>query len=102
MQIHFERSGGFSGIRMSTTLDSESLSLEEIQDFQELVKSSKFFDLPEKITSPKPGADRFQYKLTVEDEGRRHTVEMSEAAIPETLQPLLQRLNALARSARDS
>jgi hypothetical protein len=64
------------------------------------VDAARFFDLPAVIASPTPGADRFQYKITVEAEGRRHTVEVGEAAVPGNLQPLIQRLITLARSAR--
>lgn len=102
MRIHFERTGGFAGMRMTATVDTESLSPDEARDWREMVDAAGFFDLPATITTPTPGADRFQYKLTVEAEGRRHTVEMGEAAAPEALQPLLQRLTAVARSTRRS
>jgi len=102
MRIHFERTGGFAGMRMTATVNTESLSSEEARDLQEMVEAAGFFDLPAVITTPTPGADRFYYKLTVEAEGRQHTVEMGEAAVPEALRPLLQRLTAVARSARHS
>lgn len=102
MRIHFERTGGFAGMRMRATVDSESLSPEEARDLHEMVDAAGFFDLPAAITTPTPGADRFHYKLTVEAEGRRHTVDVSEAAVPEALRPLLQQLMAFARSSRGS
>ncbi len=102
MRIHFERTGGFAGMRMTATVNTESLSSEEARDLHEMVEAAGFFDLPAVITTPTPGADRFHYKLTVEAEGRQHTVEMGEAAVPEALRPLLQRLTAMARSARRS
>jgi hypothetical protein len=102
MRIDFERTGGFAGMRVTVTVNIESLSPEDAQDLREMVDGAEFFDLPEVITTPAPGADRFHYKLTVEDEEREHTVEMGEAAMPETLQPLIQRLTEVARSTRDS
>jgi hypothetical protein len=102
MVIHFERTGGFAGMRMTATVDTESLSPEEAHDLHEMVDAAGFFDLPAEITTPTPGTDRFHYKLTVEAEGRQHTVDVAEAAVPEALWPLLQQLVALARSSRGS
>ena len=102
MRIHFERTGGFAGMRMTAVVNTESLSPEEACDLREMLDTAGFFDLPAAITSPTPGADRFHYKLTVEAEGRRHTVDVGEAAVPETLRPLIQQLTAFARSSRGS
>ena len=100
MQIHFERSGGFAGMLVTTFVDTESLSPEEAQELRGLVDNAVFFDLPAVISPESQGADRFQYKLSVESEGLKHTVETGEAAAPETLMPLIQKLTAIARSAR--
>lgn len=100
MRIHFERTGGFAGMRVTVTVDTESLSPEDALDLQEMVDAAGFFDLPAVITTPTAGADRFHYKLTVEEK-RQHTVEMGEAVVPEALQPLIQRLADAARSVRD-
>ncbi len=102
MRIDFERSGGFAGMRMTTTVDTESLSSEETRELFELVEGAGFFELPAKISSESPGADRFQYKLTIEAEGRQHTVETGEAAVPEKLRALIQKLTMMARKARRS
>ena len=102
MRIHFERTGGFAGMRVTATIDTESLSPEEASELQEMVDTAKLFDLPEVIEAPNGGADRFQYNLTVEDAGRSHTVRVGEAAAPDELRPLLRRLTTLARSSRSS
>ena len=102
MRIHFERTGGFAGMRVTATIDTESLSPEEASELQEMVNAASFFDLPEVIEAPNGGADRFQYRLTVEDAGRSHTVRVGEAASPDELRPLLRRLTTLARSSRSS
>ena len=99
MQIAFERTGGFGGMRLTATVDTKKLSAEEAQELEETVQAAGFFDLPAEISSETPGADRIRYKLTVEAEGRRHTVELGEAAAPEQLRTLLRRLTAVARSA---
>ena len=97
MRIQFERTGGFAGLTLRAALDSEQLEPNEGQALIRLVENAGFFDLPGKIAGPPGGADRFQYRLTVEWSQRRHTVEVAEAAVPAALQPLIQRLTALAR-----
>ncbi len=101
MKIYFERSGGITGMRISGTVDTESLPAEEALGIREMLDKASFFDLPEKAQSTE-GADQFQYKLVVEDKGRQHSVELSESVAPDSLRPLLRRLTVLARSAPGS
>jgi hypothetical protein len=49
--------------------------------------------LPEKFPVPKMGADYFQYRLTIEKEGKKHTIEISDPSVPATVWPLLQFLS---------
>jgi hypothetical protein len=98
MKIRFERSGGFAGMLVTTTVDTEALAPEEAQQLRLSIEEADFFALPRKLTAPSPGADHFQYNITVESEGRRHTIETTDVAAPEALRPLLRRLTRLARS----
>ncbi len=93
MLVQFERRGGFAGIRKDLKLDTESLPSEKAQQLLELINKADFFNLPEKFPLPKKGADYFQYRLTIETEGKKHTVEVSDPAAPATLLPLLQFLS---------
>jgi 3-hydroxyisobutyrate dehydrogenase-like beta-hydroxyacid dehydrogenase len=102
MRVDFERTGGFAGMRTTATIDTETLPPDEARALNELVDAAGFFNLPATISSPSPGADRFQYKITIVAGGRQHTVETSDAAVPETLSPLLRKLMVLARSAPGS
>ncbi len=98
IKIVFERSGGVAGMRTTTTVNTDTLPTQEAQMLRDMVDKARFFDLPAVLAAPKSNsADRFQYKLTVEIGGRSHTVETGEAAAPQTLQPLLERLGAMAR-----
>ncbi|MFQ6061623.1 MAG: protealysin inhibitor emfourin [Methanosarcinales archaeon] len=97
MRISFERTGGFTGMRMTAIFDTDSMPPEEARHLREMVNSAGFFELPEFSPAPKRGADYFQYKLTVETEGRMHTIEMSEEAVPGALRPLLEWLMDAAR-----
>lgn len=98
MRIHFERSGGFTGMRLGTTVDTGSLPAEKAQNLHDLVEAANFFSLPASLQSPGGGADRFQYHISVEREDDSHTVEVSESAVPESLWPLLNQLMTMARS----
>lgn len=99
MKIFFERSGGFAGLSLRTKIDTNELPPQEADPLKEMVYRSKFFELPHELSSEQ-GADRFTYRLTVEDAGNTHTVEMKGAAVPDEIQPLLQELTTLARTRR--
>jgi hypothetical protein len=102
MRITFERSGGFAGMLFRTSIDTVSLSKEEADKLQKMVAEAGFFDLPGELSSPSPGADQFQYKVSIEEGDRRHTVETSDQAAPDSLRPLLRELTIRARSAPGS
>jgi hypothetical protein len=93
MLIEFERRGGFAGIRKDTKLNTESIPSKVVEELLDLIDKADFFNLPEKFPVPKKGADYFQYRLTIENEGKKHTVEVSDPAVPATLRPLLQFLS---------
>ncbi|HZP02976.1 MAG TPA: protealysin inhibitor emfourin [Terriglobia bacterium] len=97
MRISFERSGGFAGIRLRRTIDSDTLSPEEARKLGEMIDAAHFFDLPPSVTSEKPGPDRFQYQLTIETKTRSHTVLVDEEAATKELHALLSYLTTLAR-----
>ncbi|MBD2593089.1 hypothetical protein BCD64_01890 [Nostoc sp. MBR 210] len=96
MRITFERTGGFAGITKKTTLDTNNLPPKEAKELPLLVQAADLFRLPAQIPSPNPQSDRFQYRLTVEDNDKQHTVIVSEAALPGTLRPLIEWLNHVA------
>ncbi len=100
MKIEFERSGGFTGIRLSTSLDTESLSAEEARKLEKLVEDARFFELPEEPSRLPQGADQFFYIVSVEIDGKRHTVQTDDMAAPEPLRPLLRHLAIRTRSLR--
>ncbi|MGI0010998.1 MAG: protealysin inhibitor emfourin [Nitrosopumilaceae archaeon] len=93
MKIHFERSGGFAGIRTELTLDTDSLPTTEAHNLQRMVENSKFFDIPAKLLQPTKGADYFQYKITVEKDGQKHTVEAAELTMKPELKPFVDFLS---------
>ncbi|MGH7548131.1 MAG: protealysin inhibitor emfourin [Gemmatimonadales bacterium] len=99
MNISFERSGGVAGMRVTAAINSDTLPDAEASELKQLVDRAGFFDLPAS-SGPSGGADQFVYRVTIETEGRRHTVETTDAAAPPALQPLLAWLHQAARRSR--
>jgi hypothetical protein len=100
MIIRFERTGGFTAIPLRVVIDTTALEPGEHQNLRGLLDATGFFKLPARVPTPAAGKDRFTYKLTVENTQGSHTVEVGDAGLPETLQPLIQHLETLARTQR--
>ncbi|HWT80698.1 MAG TPA: protealysin inhibitor emfourin, partial [Candidatus Methylomirabilis sp.] len=75
---------------------SDELLPDEEKRMRDLVESAHFFELPTVLRSPTPGADRFQYKISVETEQFKHTIQFDEGATPAQLRPLLAWLKQAA------
>ena len=88
-------------MRLAIEMTTETLAPAEAEEFETLVDSAHFFDLPPVFKPPMEGADQFQYRLTVEKGDQLHSVETSDSATPENLQPLIDRLTEAARSQRN-
>jgi hypothetical protein len=74
MRISVRRSGGFAGIEEEVgALDTTGLAPEAREELERLVGETDFFALPAAVEG-EVGADQFRYEVTVEDEGRAHTV----------------------------
>lgn len=99
MRIQFERTGGFTGMRLALDLTESDLPEDEWQTLQAALQQAEFFQLPGKYTGGGQ-PDRFTYQVTVETETHSHTVELGDGQIPENVQPLIQQLNLLARTRR--
>jgi hypothetical protein len=96
MRIEFSRSGGITGIRLSLTVDTATMPSEEARELEDCVDRSGFFELPEVLHSG--GADRLQYRLSIERDGISHFIQMDDGTIPEALSPLIKRLEAASRA----
>jgi hypothetical protein len=100
MQIKLERSGGFTGIPQTHSVSTDQLPEDEARQVSDLVQQSGFYELPPAIRSVQPGADRFQYDITVEGERGTHTVTVDEGAVPSLLRPLLEWMKKSARAGK--
>jgi hypothetical protein len=92
MKIQFKRTGGFAGMRKKYSLDTDTLPPGDKDRLLNQVRKADFFDLPGKFPVPERGADYFIYTIVIEDEGRTHSVEVSEPMLPDSLRPLVQSL----------
>lgn len=100
MIIQLERSGGFAGMALHAQVDTDELDPQESASLEGLVEAAGFFSLPEKIKSAGPGTDRFSYRITIQRPGASRTVEVAESSVPDTLQPLIQRILYIKRTSR--
>jgi hypothetical protein len=97
MQISLERSGGFMGVPMTTTVDTANLSPNEAEQLRQILGSIDFSQaIPESAPTNQP--DRFQYRLTMEDtNGQSQTLSFDETTMPSDMQPLIDWLQQTAR-----
>jgi emfourin len=92
MRIRLERSGGFAGIKLSSSLDTEELAADQAGRIRKMVEGAAFFELPDTIKAVRPMPDRFVYRIRIEEGGRTKEVEVDEPSLPEQLKPLVRYL----------
>jgi hypothetical protein len=96
-RIKFERTGGFTGMRIAKDLKLEDLSEEQAHILSELLDDMDFDELPEQMID-ESGPDQFTYVITVETKKWEHTVVTGDSSAPEKMQELLRLLNRLIRT----
>jgi hypothetical protein len=99
MQVKIQRTGGFAGITTTKSIDATNLSAPEIDRLERMIESAHFFELPALIPS-KPQPDRFEYRITVERNGKKHSVTAAEPALPAELKPLVDWLMGAGKPAK--
>jgi hypothetical protein len=97
-RIKYERSGGFAGMTIATEFDLDELPEEQAKALMEILDEADFDELPAQILPTRPGADQFNYKITVQGKKGLRSVETTDSAAPEKLRPLLSQLQQLART----
>jgi hypothetical protein len=104
MRVEFITQGGiahFPGLSRPVVIDSAALSAEEDAELKRLVEAARFFEQPATAGAPPPGAaDYYQYTISIEDEGRQHTLKLADPVEDPALQQLLHFLQAKARQLR--
>jgi hypothetical protein len=98
MQVSYERTGGFAGMRIAASFDVDQLPEQDSKSIRDLIDKSDFVKLPAKILGPTPVPDQFTYEITVTADTWKHTVITGDASAPENLRPLIDLLSQLART----
>jgi hypothetical protein len=78
MKLVVERSGGFAGITRRGERDGSALTSEQRAALQKLLERSS--DFP-----PDAGADRFNYRVEVQDDNGTKRITVPESAMPQVL-----------------
>lgn len=96
MRIQLKIEGGlayFPGLSSPITIDGNALPPQEADKLKQLLDAVHFFDLPPVLNVPAPGAaDYHQYTITVDDDSKHHTVQMTDPIEEPNLQALLAHL----------
>jgi hypothetical protein len=79
MKVVVERFGGFAGVHRRGERDGSELTIEQHADLKKILAGSGT-ELP-----PDPGADRFTYRVGVEDETGTKQVTVPESVLPKSL-----------------
>lgn len=98
MRIDYQRTGGITGMVFEAVIETNTLPEGEGRQIEQLVAEADFFALPAVLRADSPWPDQFHYRITIQDRAQSHTVETCDAATPPEVQPLLRKLNLLARS----
>ncbi len=95
--IEFERTGGFAGITLSNTINSNELPADEAAKLKELLFNADLtdqcFETEEKAASP----DQFFYRFTVKIGEKEFTCHYQENQLPPSARPLIRYLTLKKR-----
>ena len=100
-RVSLARSGGlFAGNALEAVVDEQELSADERQELDQALEGVDLQDLAARSPLAGPGADAYQYELTVEcgDECNRMVVSGREP--PDELRPLISMLERRAEKER--
>jgi hypothetical protein len=101
MKITFTASGGFAhvpALSRPVVTDTAQLDPRIAQQLESLVRESRFFEQPARVSSPAKGAADYRtYTITVEDGQRVHTVELTDPITDANLERLVSSLQASGR-----
>jgi hypothetical protein len=89
MKLSVVRGGGLGGFVTHTEIAEEALSAEGAKALRDKVAEARLLKLPPAPAPEKAYPEDLHYELTVEDEGRRRTVRMTEASMPDSVRSLI-------------
>jgi hypothetical protein len=87
MKLVVTRSGGFAGLRRRAEREGKDLSPQQRAALDQVIKD---FGAPGKPPPPPdPGADRFSYRLDIEDENGTKSITLPESKTPMELKSIV-------------
>lgn len=89
MKIKVERSGGFAGISLSYEIDDKNLPSDMIATARKFL-SDQSKSRPKRKVAPANSADRFTYRISIEDGIYHKVVECAEIDIMGDLKLLVE------------
>ncbi|MEU4833472.1 protealysin inhibitor emfourin [Streptosporangium sp. NPDC023615] len=95
MKVSIVRGGGIAGLVTVTTADSASLAPPETAELRARVDRAGLAGAPPPTPPPAARPDRFDYELTVEDDGGVRTVRASEGTLSAPLRALISYVTSL-------
>ncbi len=99
MKISIQRSGGFAGINRSYIVDTDTLTPDVTRKIKKMVQDGRLFELrspPPTIT--KGSADYYSYSVTLDDNGKEHTVNCNQFNVRKELKLLIDYLENIVKS----
>jgi hypothetical protein len=98
MRVQFQTSGGiayFPGLAAPRTIEVDAIAEPQRRELIGLIEDCGFFALPAQMSAPHGAADHRTYQITIEDEGRSHSVSVSEPVTSPSLARLIDLLSGL-------
>lgn len=92
VRIDFARTGGFAGLTLRTSLDTDELPPEEAAEIERLAEAAMTAK-----GSERGGVDRFQYEFEIEGAGEKRRLTIGEGDLTPELRTLVERLVDRAR-----
>jgi hypothetical protein len=91
--VSLESSGGFAGLRLSSSMDTDELPAEQAGELMRALDAMA----AEAPTGP-PRTAQPHYRLTIHRPSGRQVIEMTEPQVPAAVRPLLAELMRRARA----
>ena len=95
--INYKRTGGAMGGEITMDFDLSGMPASESQRLHNLLDESHFFEIPV-VNNLMARPDEYEYTITVVAGNSIHTVRASDSSMPKSLRPLIEDLNALAKT----
>lgn len=99
--IHFERSGGLTGVPFNIHVDLPEIPEDAAQTMQNILLQSNFHHIPEDLRDGSGAPDEQNYTLRVIAGQSDHTVRFTDSTMPESLAPLVEALRKTDAARRD-